>query len=181
MSQRTSYHPSGMSWREREQQKERDRKEAEARAKEEERLRGVRPTEENFPSLGGVVAKPKPVTQTGMFAKLASAWQEHDEVEKNREQSRKEQEERERQQYTYHPRRMHRRSWYAQEESDEPDEEEESHTPKYGNPLEDEWKTVDYKHGAPKTTSRRYVNDGGHNEDNEEYNAELYDIGSRTY
>lgn len=170
MSQRKNYHPSGMTWRERELQKEKDRKEAEIRAKEEERLRGVQPTEENFPSLGGVVAKPKPLTNSGMFAKLASEWKDHEDIEKEREQKRKEQEERNAQRersMMYAPNRMGRKSWYV--DARDSDSEEESHTPKYGNPLEDEWKTVEYKHRDPRKPKFQYYENEPSEDMNEDY------------
>lgn len=184
MSQRKNYHPSGLSWRERELQKEKDRKEAEVKANEEERLRAVRPTDENFPSLGGTAVRPRPITQTGMFAKLASEWREQSDLEKLREQSRKEEEEREAQRQRsmiYNPRRVGRQSWYVEDRDSEEHDEEESHTPKYGNPLEDEWKTVEYKHVIPNKSRVRYIDQNPDEEDDYEQNAELMELGPRDY
>jgi hypothetical protein len=150
MSQRKSFHPSGLSWRERELQKEKDRKEAEARAKEEERLKNIRPTEENFPSLGGsrVVEKPKPLTMTGMFAKLASDWKEHDDIQKMREEQRREQEKAEQHMFIRRVRIQRTSPIEERRYGYEEPEDEESHTPKYGH--EDErWNVVEYKHRSP--------------------------------
>lgn len=191
MSQRKNYHPSGMSWREREQKKEVDRKEAEANAREEERLRKVRPTEENFPALPGLRADPKPpVTSSGMFVKLATAWKEQSDLDEMREEHRRQEEEREAQRQraqreaqraiAYRPNYTGRSSWYVDARDDE--EEEESHTPKYGNPLEDSegWTTVERKRRAPKKNRGRIVYEDAEQESGE-HNAELYDIATRDY
>lgn len=195
MSQRKNYHPSGMSWREREQKKEVDRKEAEANAREEERLRKVRPTEENFPSLPGLRADPKPpVVNTGAFVRLASEWKEQEDLETQREQYRLEQIEREEQRrraeaiyrrreeaVTYRPNYVGRQSWYVDTREEEP-EEEESHTPKYGNPLEDAegWTVVEHKRRGRKTTHRIYLEEENQEEDGE-HNADLFELGNRDY
>lgn len=82
--------PQKMNWREREAAKEQQRKQEAARAAEEERLRGVRMTQDNFPALGGAGApRPKPMTQSGLFAKMASDWKEKEDLEAFREQQRK--------------------------------------------------------------------------------------------
>jgi hypothetical protein len=83
------------TWRERELEKEKQRKADEARRAEEEKLAGLRKTEDNFPSLGGNRITHKPMTNSGLFAKMARDWKEKEDTEAAMERQRKEEEERE--------------------------------------------------------------------------------------
>jgi hypothetical protein len=88
--------PNKPSWRERELEKEKQRKAEEARKIEEAKMAGLRKTEDNFPSLGGNRITHKPLTNSGLFAKMARDWKEKEDTEAIMERQRKEDEERER-------------------------------------------------------------------------------------
>ena len=179
MNRPKSYHPSGMSWREREIQKEKERKETEIRTKEDERLRTLNPTEDNFPSLGGAFQKPKPVTQPGMFAKLASEWREHDDIEKARQERENEDHARRQREYAFRPRFNRVSPQNYDRRYDYSCEEYEPHTPKYGYE-EDAWNVVEYKHKRTGEDKPRYF-EHPEQEDDAELNAELAELGIRDY
>ena len=177
-----SSHPSGMSWRDRELVREKERKETEIRTKEAERMKTLNPTEDNFPSLGGAFQKPKPVTQPGMFAKLASEWRDHEEVEKAREQREREEEERRRREFRPRMGRASPNHYDRRYIYDDCDAEElaRPHTPKYGYE-EENWNIVEYKHRAPAENRMRYFQQGDDDPLEEELNAELAELGIRDY
>lgn len=159
-----------MNWREREALKEKQRKEEIARRAEEERLRGVRMTETNFPALGGAgVAVPKPITQAG-FAQMAKEWKEQDDVEAYREQKRREDEARAAHEFNM-PRSMFRMSRFSPQPEDmmsEPYEE----TPK----PQDEWTTVDTrKTRPPRDLSIEEMEERDRRREEEENQAEDYE------
>lgn len=132
-----------MNWREREALKEKQRREEVIRKAEEERMRGLRVNDTNFPSLGGTsVAKPKPLTNSGLFAKMASEWKKQSELDAFREQQRKEEEAREARRYASY--RMSRFS--PQPEDTYPPEEDRLEPP----PVDaDGWQTVETKKTRP--------------------------------
>lgn len=128
-----------MNWREREAMKEKQRREDEVRRAEEERLRGVRLTGENFPSLGmaGGTPAPKPITAPGVYAHMAKDWKQKDDLESFRERERREKEAREARRYemgtTFRMSRF----------SPQPDDYEDVELP--GTPSGDGWTQVDTK------------------------------------
>jgi len=126
-----SYHPSGKSWREREAEKVQQRRIEEEQRKEDDRLKGVRLNDDNFPALAmKPVTKIVPETKSKLFATLASEWKEQEDVEKMREERRREEEQKAREHTFWRPTRISVRSQprYYEEPAYE---EEESHTPKY--------------------------------------------------
>lgn len=177
MSQRKSFHPSGLSWRERELQKEKDRKEAEARAKEEERLKNIRMNDDNFPALFmKPVTKIVPETKSKLFASLASEWKEHDDVEKMREERLREQEKADQHMFIRRVRIQRTSPLEERRYGYEEPEEEESHTPKYG--YEDErWNVVEYKHRNPRKPRQLQYNENDDQalEEDFEQNANILD------
>lgn len=131
-----------MNWREREAAKEQQRREEAARQAEEERLRGVRMTHDNFPALVGGAPKPKPVTQSGLFAKMASDWKKQEDLEAFREQQRREEEERELRRYATRP--AFRMSRFSPQPEDMCPPHEEVLQP------ESDWTTVDTRRRREK-------------------------------
>ena len=182
MSRPRNIHPSGLSWREREIQREKDRVADEALKKEEERLRHIKITDDNFPSLSGEKAfqKPKTIASSGTFAKLASEWREQDEIEKNRKQREEEENQRWRHEWIHRPRIVPTR-FEANRVYDEQDDEE-SHTPKYGYEDEREWTTVDTKRYVPNVKRQIEYNDEDDSETEDfEQNADIIDNPHRDY
>jgi len=109
------------TWRERELEKEKKRREEEARRAEEAKLAGLRKTEDNFPSLGGVRVTQKPMTNSGLFAKMAKEWKEKEDLDAAMERQRKEDEDRERMRSTMYTFRASR--WDRTEEDDYEEEQ----------------------------------------------------------
>lgn len=129
--------PQKITWREREAAKEKQKRDEETRRAEEERLRGVRMTDTNFPALGGAGApRPKPATQSGLFAKMASDWKKQEDLDAFREQQRREEEERELRRYSSRPAfQASRPSRFSPQAEDM--------CPPHEEVLQPEWTTVD--------------------------------------
>jgi hypothetical protein len=138
--------PQKMTWREREMLKEKERVEREARMKEEARLAELRVTDTNFPALGGagLEAKPKPATKSS-FAKMASDWKAHSDLEEYREKKRREEEEKEMRRYGNQP--MFRMSRFSPQPQDLEDDDQPARPQ-----TQSEWDVVD-------TKKRRVVRD----------------------
>jgi hypothetical protein len=134
------------TWREREVMKEKERVEREARMAEEARLAELRMTDTNFPALGGagLEAKPKPATKSS-FAKMASDWKAHSDVEEYREKKRREEEEKEMRRYGNQP--MFRMSRFSPQPQDMEDNEQPTRPQ-----TQSDWDVVD-------TKKRRVVRD----------------------
>lgn len=164
-----------MNWREREALKEKQRKEDEARRAEEERLRGVRMTETNFPAFGGAgAARPKPITQ-GAFAKMAAEWKTHEDVETYREQRRKLEEAADANWYA--SRRGFRASRFSPQAEDL--EDEAPQRPQTQDER-DGWEKVDTKkHRVIR--ERHPEDDAAPMEEPEEQNADLYEYQNTRY
>ena len=134
--------PNKPTWRERELEKEKQRKAEEARRIEEARLAGIRKTEENFPSLGGVKVPQKPVTNSGLFAKMAKEWKEKEDTEAALERQRKEDEERERMRSTMY---TFRASRYGRTQQDYDEDEHSVQT----RDQQEGWTCVNTKKSRP--------------------------------
>jgi len=134
--------PNKPTWRDREVEKEKQRKVDEAKRAEEERMKSVRKTESNFPNLGGNKVAVKPVTNSGLFAKMAKDWKEKEDTEAALDRQRKEDEERERMRSTFY---TFRASRFDRTEQDY-EEDEEMPRPINNN---DGWTQVDTKKTRP--------------------------------
>lgn len=168
--------PNKPTWREREMEKEKQRRAEEARRIEEERLASIRKTEANFPSLGGTKVPVKPVTNSGLFAKMAKDWKEKEDTEAAMERQRREDEERERMRSTFYTYRTNRLSPRGEdgwvEEEDQPSF--------YRNrPGADGWTQVDTKKTRP--VRERRESEDEQPEDIQVQNEELGEDYRRDY
>lgn len=154
------------TWRERELEKEKQRRAEEARRIEEERLASIRKTETNFPSLGGNKIVTKPVTNSGLFAKMAKEWKEKEDTEAAMERQRREDEERERVRSTVYTYRASRFDRTEQDYDDHPDVPR----PKTDR---DGWTQIDTKKTRP--IRERRESEDQQQEDIEVQNEELGD------
>lgn len=134
--------PNKPSWRDREVEKEKQRRAEEAKRIEDERLASVRKTESNFPCLGGHKVAVKPVTNSGLFAKMAKDWKEKEDTQTVMDRQRKEDEERERMRSTFYTFRSSR--------FDRPDQyEEEEYAQELTHDQRDGWSCVNTKKSRP--------------------------------